>query len=241
MFLDEQVRLLLTRDAENRQVVAYTAGNHAWEHTHEDEKYEKFAYSTQFAFSAVKEATTLQKGAYDSMLAVKRAGKCLWHERSGCDAFQLTERQVSFTWRPLEGVRIETVIVPVGMWHVRRHVIHADFDLEIAEGAFAVKKDWAGARPCDRVASVLTQGADRAMANGQYGTSAIFALQGYETGEVIHAEPNTNLMHPRTVIPMLRSHLPAGESVLICAVFTDAGDRPVQSVPQEVMSVAQSL
>ena len=241
IFLDQQVRLLLTRDRENRQVVAYTAGNHAWEHTHEDEKYEKFAYSTQFAFSTVKEATTLQKGAYDSMLAVKRAGKCLWHERSGCDEFQLTDQRVFFTWRPLEGVRIETVIAPVGMWHVRKHTIRADFDLEIAEGAFAVKKDWAGARPCDRVASALTQEADRAMANGAYGTSAIFALKGYEAGEVIHAEPNTNLMHPRTVIPMLRSHLPAGESVLICAVFTDAGDCPVQSVPQEVLRIAESL
>lgn len=240
-FLDQQVRLLLTRDRENRQVVAYTAGNHAWEHTHEDEKYEKFAYSTQFAFSAVKEATTLQKGAYDSMLAVKRAGKCLWHERSGCDAFQLTDERVSFVWRPLEGVRIDTVIVPVGMWHVRRHVIQADFEIEIAEGAFAVKKDWAGARPCDRIASALTQGPDRATAHGQYGTSAIFALKGYETGEVIHAEPNTNLMHPRTVIPMLRSRLPAGESVLICAVFSDAGDCVVESVPQEVLSIAESL
>ena len=58
VFLDEQVRLLLTRDPENRQVVAYTAGNHAWEHMHEDEKYEKFAYSTHFGFSVTKEATT---------------------------------------------------------------------------------------------------------------------------------------------------------------------------------------
>ena len=58
-------------------MVAYTAGNHAYEHMHEDEKYEKFAYSTHFAFSVVKEASTLAKGAYDSMLAVKRVGRDL--------------------------------------------------------------------------------------------------------------------------------------------------------------------
>ena len=240
-FLDEQVRLLLTRDAENRQVIAYTAGNHAWEHMHEDEKYEKFAYSTQFAFSIVKEATTLNKGAFDSMLAVKRTGKCLWHSRSGCDSFSLSEDRIAFSWSPMEGVRIETVIAPVGMWHIRKHVIRADFPLEAAEGAFAVRKDWAGARPCDRIASSLAAGGDFALAHGAYGTSAIFALRGYGAGEVIHPEPNTNLMYARTVLPTLRADLPAGETTLLCAVFSDAGDLPPASVPQEVKDLAESL
>ena len=97
-FLDPQVRLLITRDPENRQAVAFTAGNHAWEHMHEDEKYEKFAYSTQFAFSVAKEDSSLNRGAYDSMLAVKRAGKDLWHVRSGCERFELAEDRVSFSW-----------------------------------------------------------------------------------------------------------------------------------------------
>ena len=86
-FTDRQVRLLLTRDPENRQVVAYTAGNHAWEHMHEDEKYEKFAYSTQFAFSVAKEDNALNRGAYDSMLALRAGEKDLWHVRSGCESF----------------------------------------------------------------------------------------------------------------------------------------------------------
>ncbi|MBQ6232149.1 MAG: DUF2264 domain-containing protein [Clostridia bacterium] len=240
-FLDEQVRLLLTRDAENRQVIAYTAGNHAWEHMHEDEKYEKFAYSTQFAFSVIKEATTLQKGAFDSMLAVKHAGKDLWHGRSGCETFELSEDQITFTWSPMEGVMIDTVIVPVGMWHVRKHVIRAEFPVEIAEGAFAVRRDWAGVRLCDRIASVLNADESCAQAHGAYGTSAIFAVRGYDKGEMIWPEPNTNLMWPRTVLPMLRADLPAGESTLVCAVYADAGEAPQESIPREVQNIAESL
>ena len=240
-FLDEQVRLLLTRDGDNRQVVAYTAGNHAWEHMHEDEKYEKFAYSTRFAFSVIKEATTLVKGAFDSMLAVKRAGRDLWHTRSGCDSFSLEGDRISFSWCPMEGVRIDSVIAPLGMWHIRKHVIRTEYELEAAEGAFSVRKDWAGKRPCDRVASVLKAGSGFASASGAYGTSAVFALKGYESGEVIHTEPNTNLMYPRCVLPTLHARILPGETVLLCAVFADDGELCPENVPEEVVRLAGSL
>ena len=177
---------------------------------HEDEKYEKFAYSTHFAFSVSKEASTLAKGAFDSMLAVKRTGKDLWHVRSGCDTFSLKEDRVSFTWSPMEDVQIETVITPVGMWHVRCHRIRTSLPIEAAEGAFAVKKDGPGERPCDRIRTRLAAGADRALAFGAYGASGVFAVCGYDQGEVVHTEPNTNLMHPRTVLPMLRARLAPG-------------------------------
>ena len=240
-FLDEHVRLLLTRDEGNRQVVAYTAGNHNAAHMHGDEKYEKFAYSTCFGFSAIKGAGTLQQGAFDSMLAVKRAGKDLWHARSGCDSFAFEADRMRFTWSPMEGVTIDTVIAPVGMWHVRKHVIHADCALECAEGAFAVKKDWAGARPCDRIASVLSADGRHAAAHGARGTSAIWAIEGYDRGEVIHPECNTSLMHPRTVLPTLRAAIAPGEATLICAVWADAGDCLPEAVPQEVLDLAASL
>ena len=240
-FLDREVRLLTVRDAENRQVLAFTAGNHGWEHMHEDEKYEKFVYSTQFGFSVVKEATGLNRGAYDSMLAVKRRGRDLWHMRSGCESYSLSEDKISFTWSPMEGVMIDTVIAPLGMWHVRKHVIHTAFPLEAAEGAFSVRKDWAGARPCDRVASALCESENAAGAHGAYGSTAIFALRGFEKGTVVHTEPNTNLMYPRCVLPMLLARLDAGEHVLISAVFADSGDVMPASVPEEVLRLAESL
>ena len=240
-FLDPQVRLLLTRDPENRQVVAYTAGNHAWEHMHEDEKYEKFAYSTRFAFSVAKEDSSLNRGAYDSMLAVKRAGKDLWHVRSGCEHFELAEDRVTFTWVPAEGVKIDTVIAPLGMWHVRKHVIRTEAPLEAAEGAFSVPKDWAGARPCDRVSTRTEADGTRAIAAGERGTSAIYALKGYTEGEVLHTEPNTNLMEPRCLLPMLHSRMDPGVHELLCAVFADTGDNPPETIPEEVRILAGTL
>ncbi len=240
-FLDPQVRLLLTRDPENRQVVAYTAGNHAWEHMHEDEKYEKFAYSTQFAFSVAKEESALNRGAYDSMLAVKAAGKDLWHVRSGCEQYRLEEDRISFTWVPRSGVVVDTVIAPLGMWHVRKHVIRNEIALEAAEGAFSVPKDRSGARPCDRIRTATEADGCHAAASGEMGTSAIYGLEGYDSGEVIHTEPNTNLMAPRCVLPTLHAALEPGEHMLLCAVFTDAGDRLPERIPEEVRILAESL
>ena len=240
-FLDAQVRLLLTRDPENRQVVAYTAGNHAWEHMHEDEKYEKFAYSTQFAFSVAKEDSALNRGAYDSMLAVRAEGRDLWHVRSGCEKYELKEDRVAFTWMPMNGVTIETVIAPLGMWHIRKHVIRTEVPLEAAEGAFSVPRDWAGARPCDRVCTATEADELHAAASGEKGTSAVFALKGYTGGEVLYTEPNTNLMEQRCVLPTMHSRLEPGIHELLCAVFSDAGDQLPDSIPEEVRKLAESL
>ncbi len=224
VFLDEHVRMLLTRDRQNRQVIAYTAGNHAWEHMHEQEKYEKFAYSSHFGFSVIKEPTTLEKGAYDSMLAVRRTGQDLWHSRYGCSSFSLEESEIRFIWCPMEGVQISTKLIPCGNWHIRRHEITTEYEIECAEGAFAVRRDWAGTRPCDRISTEIMAGDNYACAHGAYGTSAILALDGYETGEVIAPEPNTNMIYPRTVLPMLHARIQPGKTVLICAVFGSTED-----------------
>ena len=239
-FCDEPVRLLTVREKEGRFVTAYTAGNHAYEHMHEDEKYEKFAYSTQFAFSVVKEAGTLGKGAFDSMLALRRAGRGLWHGRSGCSAFALTEEKVTFTWSPMEGVEINSEIIPVdGAWHVRRHVIRADAVFDAAEGGFAVRRDWEGARPCENGWVTRRVEENMALARGDFGSCAIYALRGYTRAEVLWPENNTNLMYPRTVIPTLHAAIAPGETVLVCAVWCSAGNEEPDHIPQEVLHYAQ--
>jgi len=187
----------------------------------------------------VKEAGTLNKGAFDSMLVVK-GEKDLWHARSGCDSFSLTEKEVAFTWSPMDGVHIESRIIPVGMWHVRKHVINSDRPLSAAEAAFAVPRDMAGTRLCDRIPTVCAADNTTAVAHGPQGSTAIFALRGYDRGEVLRPEANTNLMHSRTVIPTLHAALPAGTTTLVCAVFVDAQDAAPSAIPEEVMNIAQS-
>lgn len=238
VLLDKQARLLLTRDEDNSSVIAYTAGNHAYEHTHEDEKYEKFAYSTRFGFSVVKEAGTLKKGAFDSMLAL-RGQRGLWHARSGFERFELSEDEVSFTWRPMDGVEIDTRLIPCENWHVRCHVIRTERPLEAAEGGFAVCRDYEGCRPCDRVVSETFADACKAAARCERGSCAIFAVQGYARGEVIEAEANTSLIWPRTLIPTLRATIDPGEARLVCAVCASEDGRLPDRIPREVMRLAE--
>ena len=238
VLLDTQARQLLVRSPESRAVISYTAGNHAYEHAHEDEKYEKFAYFTQFGYSVAKEAGTLKKGAFDSMLAV-RGTRGLWHGRSGFERFELTEREVAFDWQPMDGVRIETRVIPCGQWHVRCHVIHSERALEAAEGAFAVCRDAEGKRPCDRVYSKAVAETGMAAAHGPMGSSGLFALRGYQQGEVIEAESNTSVMFPRTLIPTLRAEIRPGETRLVCAVYAADGDALPADIPEEVMNIAK--
>ena len=186
----------------------------------------------------VKEAGTLNKGAFDSMLAV-RGEKDLWHARSGCDSFSLTEKEVAFTWSPVDGVHISSRITPVGMWHVRRHVITTDRPLEGAEAAFAIPRDMPGRRLCDRIPTLCEADDARAVAHGPQGSTAIYAIRGYRQGQVLFPEANTNLMSPRTVIPTLHAAIPAGSTTLVCAVWCDAGDAVPNEIPEEVLSIAQ--
>ena len=234
--LDVEARQLVTRAGD--MVIAYTAGNHAYEHAHEDEKYEKFAYSTAFAFSVVKECGTLRKGAYDSMLALRRPGG-LWHTRSGFNSFELTERETRCAWSPMAGVTVQTRIVPLGKWHVRVHTVHADFPVEAAEGAFAVPSEAPGSRACDAVPTAQLAAEDRALAHGPQGSTGIYAVNGYERGEVVRPEPNTSLMFPRTLIPTLHAEIRPGTTRLACAVWASTCDEAPDSIPEEVLEIAQ--
>ncbi len=212
--LQPHARMLVTRSDDGRHVLAYEAGNKAHEHSHDEAKYEKFVYSTIFGFSVPKAQKLLKDGAFDSMLALSEDG-VTFHPRYGCDEdFVLTEDHVCSTWHPFAGVTVKTEVIPMGEWHVRVHRIHSDRFLYAAEGGFAIARDGAtgqsAAQQADtRQAAVLTP----------WGVSGILALSGYEEGVVVIPEPNTNLMASRTLIPTLTARLPAGDSVLCCAVF----------------------
>jgi hypothetical protein len=112
-------------------------------------------------------------------------------------------------------------------------------ELEAAEGGFAVCRDFAGKRPCDRVRSAAFTDGTRAAVACEKGSCAVFAISGYDGGEVVEAEPNTSLAYPRTLIPTLRAKLSPGVTCLVCAVCaTEDGSLP-DTIPQEVTRLAQ--
>lgn len=211
-FLEEHGRLLLTSAPDGSHVQGFEAGNHGEGHAHDDAKYEKFCYSTAFAFSVPKSPTLLMRGAYDSMLAFSEDGR-MWHPRYGVEEYQLSPEKLWFRWKPFRGMEVETTLYPVGEWHIRVHRIRSGRPMLAAEGGYAIRRE------CGVEALCTDEGPAHALAYASWGWSGLRALKGYDRGEVLVVEPNTNLLYPRTVIPTLHVAIPAGETVLACAVL----------------------
>ncbi len=230
--LQPHARMLLHRSADDRHVMAFTAGNHAHEHSHDEAKYEKFVYSTVFGFSVPKAQKLLKDGALDSMLALSEEGDT-WHPRYGCERYEITETYVRSVWKPFAGVTVDTKVIPLGEWHVRVHRIQSDRALHAAEGGYAISRDGEGS---------VEQRADAAQAVvlTPWGISGVKALRGFDAGVVVLPEPNTNLMAPRTFLPTLTAKIAPGETVLVSAVLgTRSGERNMwENLPVEVMKYA---
>ncbi|MDD3334802.1 MAG: DUF2264 domain-containing protein [Eubacteriales bacterium] len=230
--LQPHARLLLTRSADGSHVMAYEAGNHAHEHAHDEAKYEKFVYSSVFGFSVCKAQKLLKDGAFDNMLALSEDGDT-YHPRYGCLHYELTEKSVVSTWKPFAGVTVTSEIIPMGEWHVRVHHIHSDRELFAAEGGYAIARFGAGE-------ALQKADAKSAAVIAPWGVSGVLNLKGYSEGTIVMPEPNTNLMVPRTLLPTLTAKLPAGDSLLISAVYgTATGSAELwKNPPKEVTNNA---
>ncbi|MFH1512232.1 MAG: DUF2264 domain-containing protein [Bacillota bacterium] len=225
-------RQLIVRTDGGKHVVGYQAGSHCPEHAHSEAKYEKFAYSTAFGFSVSKSWLRLGAGAFDSMLAVSTDGIC-YHPRFGCESFAIGDQKIAAVWKPVPQVTVETELIPLGDWHIRRHRIRTEVEITVAEGGFAIAAEGGG-----QYAQSVTQTGAAVIA--PWGISGIKTVKGYDSAEIVRPEPNTNLMAPRTLLPTLTAKLGPGEHSLVCAVLgTVSGDASLwQSNPKEVSELA---
>lgn len=241
--LQPSARMLIVRSADNSHVMAYTAGNHAHEHSHDEAKYEKFVYSTAFGFSVCKAKKLLKGGAFDNVLALSEEEND-YRPRYGCKEYRITEDRVFSLWEPFSGVTVETEIIPLDEWHVRVHRIRTDRPLYAAEGGYAISADgWDGRTVYARSGKQIECIADgrQAAAIAPWGISGIMGLKGFDAGEVVVPEPNTNLMAPRTLIPTMKVLLPTGESTLVSAVFGTVSGLAAawKNPPEEVLRHGQ--
>jgi len=220
------MRMLIARSGDGSHVMAYPAGNRAHEHSHDEAKYEKFVYSTQFGFSVCKAQKLLKDGAFDNMLALSEDGDT-YHPRYGCEEYEITGKSVISVWKPFAGVTVKTTITPIGEWHVREHEIMTDRMIHAAEGGFAIARG-SQAQTIERK--------DCAAVIADWGVSAVKNLQGYEAGVVVIPEPNTNLMTQRTLLPTLTAKLLPGRHVLRSAVLgsVSTGSEQIENPPTEV-------
>ena len=213
-------RYILTRSAADVQLL--TPGWYpGWEAVQAAAKYGKFAYSARFGFCVSHGNYTLEKAGGDSALLVSD-GDNYWRERRETTEQTCGSNWTASTWKPWSDVTIRTILVGLGAWHVRIHLIESARTLETAEGGFSL--------PRFHLHDKAVQGEiflDAASAAIRYprGASRIVNLGPVaRRGVTVQAEPNLNILETSGVIPTLRGAISPGVSILCCAVVAGDGD-----------------
>ncbi len=209
--------MIVTHDRDET-VMAYVAGQHCpGNHGHVSEKYEKFVYSNRFGFS-ISRGHQLNDGAFDNTIAFSHGGENRYTMMNGCLCYDAGEDSLRVTYHPINGVTAESIIVPCSPWHVRIHRIICEQEIDVSEGGFCLPAEEKSGKRYEK--SQLDQGAGRAAAVLPWGISGVVSLTG-GNGEVLQCFPNTNLLYPLTVMPLVKHHLNKGSHMLISCVFGD--------------------
>jgi hypothetical protein len=195
-------------------IAAFNAGNaHTNDHTHTAAKYEKFVYSNLFGFSVSRGEYGLSQGAFDSTLALSE-GDGLYRMKRCCTLLRLTENEICVEWNPWPDVVIKTSILPGLPWHVRIHHIKTGRRLEVADGGFALGLVGLKAKeePVENGLAAITE----------LWVSGAVPLYGGGSAALIYANPDTNLLQPRTVIPTVQQVIEQGEAIIVNAFYGDS-------------------
>lgn len=209
-------RMVVCRDDSRDHVFALSAN---YEPTlrfrHAPQKYAKFCYSTEFGFNVCIGQPAVPLSAAEGMLLLSDDGRD-WRARTeieGTPSFD--ETGVFAAWRPWPDVHVLTWLVPVLPGHVRIHRIDSARELTSIEGAFALP--WRERREVQ----VLADGPGVLASSTTHAVGA-FAQEAGAThsarGAVENLDPGTNLLHPHTVLPLIRRRLPAGRTWLVTSV-----------------------
>lgn len=190
-------------------VTAFVPGKYSpFGHGQLPAKYGKFAYDTGFSINVAKSCYELHEAAPDSMLAFVVNGYV--YVRRICESFQVDEKEVRSIWRPCEGIRVESVIIPTKDGHIRKHIVESKRECNAYDCGFAVEIDVAG--------EALLEEAESAFVKNNYSSCKVISVSGGGKGKVIIADPNTNLLHPMTRIPAVCYSICQGRNEIITEV-----------------------
>jgi hypothetical protein len=185
----------------NGEVIAYPGGRLIErQHTHTEEKYSKFAYSTKYGFSVMHSQLSMKEAAPDSMLSFELFGHI--YVRGMAHDFTITNYEITSHWSPIEGIEVYTRIIPTKNGHIRVHGITSSYDCVVHDAGFAVpmineKGDMKG-----------------------YGCR-VTSLEGDGVIEDLIPEPNTNLLFSKTVIPMATYQIKKGNTIIKTQIEVD--------------------
>jgi hypothetical protein len=198
---------IIRRHDDQQQITVLASGQfpEGWHLRHAPAKYAKFAYGTKFGFSVPVGSVTLEDGAFDNMLALSDDGHH-WRVREKCLEAGVEDGMLVSAWAPWPDVQVRTWLFFDADWQVRVHRIDSGRTLETAEAGHAL--------PRPNVAPVLEKdgsqvGPGRAAVIFSEHAAGLVDPRGLRFGAIIVAAPNSNLLHPRTLLPTLRgSHAP---------------------------------
>ena len=205
-----QPGFLVCREDRDDHIFALSGRQHRAWLRHGSEKYSKFAYSTHFGFNVPGGAVGEEHAAPDSTLLISDDGQH-WRGREGESKCEVREDELMLRWQPFPDVTIETRLVPQLPGYLRLHRITTARPLHTIEGGWAL-----GA---DNEFHEEHLGAADLLLSCEHGYSRIADLNGERQATSLKPDPNTNVLYPRTVIPVLRTILPPGRHQLICFVM----------------------
>ncbi len=251
--------MLVTHEGDHVQL--YPVGQFSSvEHGNCASKYAKFVYSNRFGFS-VSRGTTLESGAFDNTLAVSAQGENCYRMRTDVDSFEVTPEYNRSRYHMGKRVQVESVIVPMGAWHVRIHKIHTTEAIDVAEGGYAIAQESCGmvvpgSHSGKYTWDMVQQDELSLFCNFPWGVSGIVGEGIYDgvvadtkeadagakkaaeqqspwSPRLVTAFPNTNVLHNLTVIPTLCTTLEPGEHILVSCVYAHSVQMPkMEQKPQ---------
>jgi hypothetical protein len=213
-------------------------------------KYGAFAYSSAYGYSVPPGLFTLEQYALASQLGLSDDGGEYWKTRRKSEFAGLVTRDdgpvLVSVWKPFPDVSIQTILIPpqesTPNWHLRVHKIEAGREVMTADGSFAIYNqrsidgrylDPYDAHKCEgtfpKIIGNYDLGTPDGWSKGQEGAFAVskgaVGIKALEdntdrSAMLVNADPNSNLVESRTVIPTLQHTIKQGETAwYISAIY----------------------
>jgi len=103
------------------------------------EKYNKFAYSSRYAFSVEAEARCFSNGPSDNMLSFSEDGNFA-HFRQSESMSRIGKDWMYSAWSPMPEVEVDTWLLAHPPWHLRLHRVKTKRNVHTVEGGFAIPR-----------------------------------------------------------------------------------------------------
>lgn len=168
-------------------------------HNHIAEKYCKFAYSSEFAFSVPRSNRFFEQAAPDSMLSFEIDGYIF--TRGLCHKVEISKDKILTEWSPFEGINVITEIIPTGKGHIRKHIIMSEYECIARDAGFSIY---------DKTAECEIRGNMVTVRNSFSFCSVTAGVNGM--AEKVRFHPNTSLAYQKTITPFAKYGINKGKT-----------------------------